>query len=79
MNAPPSPFPEAASDARTTRGTRTSAPLPVTTASPLLIACVPRPSAAVLPARSSIVPPFSASAEAPTLTPFASVSAETTV
>ena len=38
----------------------------------------PRASAAALPAPSAIVPPFSASAEAPTAMPFASRSALTT-
>ena len=62
-----------------TVGTMTSVPSPSTVKSESsAIAWVPRPSAALLPAASAIVPPFSPSAEAPTATPFASWSALTT-
>ena len=61
-----------------TVGPRTSAAAPSTTRSPSVTAWFPRPREAALFAASAIVPPFSASAEAPMLTPFASASPEIT-
>ena len=72
----PCPVPESVTPA--TVGTVTSVPLPVTMKSESLVTAVPKPSAALLPAASRIVPEFSMSAEAATLTPSASASAETT-
>ena len=71
------PVPE--SEKPVTLGTTMSAALPFTVkaeSSPR--AWVPRASVALLPPASAIVPPFRVSAEAPTLTPSASVSAATT-
>ena len=76
---PPPPLPLPESRTRVTDGARVSEPPPSTTTSPFVIAWVPRPSAALLPAASAIVPPFSVSAEVPMLIPSASASAATTV
>ena len=63
-----------------TLGATASEAAPFTRKSPsLLTACVPRPSAASLPAASRIVPPFAASAVAAMLSPLASVSPLCTV
>ena len=81
MKAPPAPCAPGAGAERVspvTVGTTTSARAGCTNQEPEATACVPRPSAAELPAPSAIVPPFSASAEAPmTRLPFGS--AATTV
>ena len=80
MKVPPAPcaLPESVTPA--TAGDRPSAAPPFTVKSAAsLIAWVPRPSEAALPASSSIPPPFSASAVAPTAIPFESASAATTV
>ena len=72
------PVPER--DTPVTAGPRVSAALPLTVKSARSrSACVPRPSAAALPAASAIAAPFRVSAEAVTLIPFASVSPEATV
>ena len=62
-----------------TVGATTSAAAAFTTMSPSVIAWLPRSSVASLLAASRIVPPFSVSAAAPTLTPSVSVSPFTTV
>ena len=75
---PPAPFARPERVSPVTVGSTTSAAPPATTRSPSVTAWTPRPSAAALFAASAIVPPFSASAEAPMPTPFESVSPETT-
>ena len=80
MKTPPEPRPVPETVTPVTVGAVASAALPFTSksaSSPR--AWVPRPSVALLFAASRIVPPFRVSAEAPTETPFASASAETTV
>ena len=80
MNTPLAPWALPESDTPATAGARPSPAAPSTVKSPSsVIACVPRPSAALLFAASRIIPPFSASAAAPTEIPFASASAATTV
>ena len=79
MNAPFAPFARPESASPVTGGASTSAPPPLTTRSPSVIAWLPRPTAALFPAESAIVPPLSASAEAEALSPSASESTETTV
>ena len=79
MKAPPAPVPVPESERPVTAGERPSEPSPSTRKElSLLTACVPRPSAAALPARSAMLPEFSPSAEAPTLMPSASSSAAAT-
>ena len=75
MKRPSEPCPTPESETPVTTGPIASAAAPFTAkfvAS--VIAWVPKPRAALLPAASRIVPPFSVSAEAPTEIPFASVS-----
>ena len=80
MKTPFAPIPVPESARPVTRGPTASVPPPATMKSPSSVtAWVPRPSAASLFAPSSIVPLFRVSAEAPTETPFASVSPEATV
>ena len=73
----PCPVPERVSPV--TVGAVSSVPPPSTTASPSVIAWVPRSNAAALPEASVIAPPFSRIAVAPMLRPFGSRSARPTV
>ena len=81
MKAPSDLFPRPDSVTPATVGPAVSAaafPLTVKSAS-FVTAWVPRPSAALLPAASRMVPPFRASAAAATLMPSGSASVETGV
>ena len=80
MKTPFAPIPVPESARPVTRGPTASVPPPVTLKfASSASAWVPRPRAASLFAPSLIVPLFRVSAEAPTATPFASVSPEATV
>ena len=80
MKAPFEPIPLPESVRPRTIGPTSSAAFPSTRKRVLsVMACVPRPSIALLLAASAIVPPFRASASAAMLIPFESVSPEATV
>ena len=79
MKTPPAPCPIPERVTPTTVGPPVSAAAALTTRSPSVTACSPRPSEAAFPAASAIVPPSGASAVAATEIPFESASPETTV
>ena len=78
MKTPLAPCALPESAAPVTVGAMASVALPSTTASPSVMAWSPRPSDALLPRASRMVPPFSESAEAPTLSPSESESVAAT-
>ena len=80
MKTPLAPMPVPDSETPVTAGPRLSAAFPSTRKSPSsVIAWVPRPSVASLPAASRIIPLFRVSASAATEIPFGSVSPAATV